>query len=122
MTVRVSIFVFAMLSSLAACSNRDANKSLPADQLRVSEHFRYHSRTNDDTCEQVLGDLERHFSLLQAYLGFAWPSGRTVDYFKFLDAADFARNNDCERSVDACAVLARESPAIESPRVLDAHE
>jgi hypothetical protein len=63
-------------------------RDLPKDRLWESTHFRYHTRTNDpEPCEAVIVQLERHFELLQGYLGFSWPNGRKVDYYKFLDQA-----------------------------------
>lgn len=58
-----------------------------------SEHFEYYVQEGDDSvCEGVMETLERHFAAIQEYLGFPWPEGRKIKYYKILetdDAADF---------------------------------
>jgi hypothetical protein len=40
---------------------------------------------------------------LQGYLGFDWPAGEKVTYYKFLDSADVSANSDCGKGTAGCA-------------------
>src|SRR5262249_47288996 len=92
---------------------------LPAVTLGQTAHFDYRARAGDATvCPDVLGTLERHFSVLQAYLGFAWPAGKRVRYDKFSDAADFAAHAGCPSDAGGCAPQTN----VESSQGLDTHE
>jgi len=103
---------------LAACSE-DVQHHFPDDRLWESAHFRYHSRESDaGTCEAVLLQLERHFEGMQAYLGFTWPEGRKVDYYKFLDLADYLDNSECPENSGGCS----NESTIRSPFRLEEHE
>src|SRR5688500_3633717 len=74
-------FLFAGV--LPECAG-DAPLDLPDDQLWESEHFRYHLRRDEAVaCEEVTDQLERHFAIVRDYLGFSWPAGAKVDYYKF---------------------------------------
>ena len=108
-----------LLPTLAVGCSSDDGRNLPRDRLWESTHFRYHTRTDDsEPCEAVLVQLERHFELMQGYLGFSWPSGRKVDYYKFRDKADYLSNSGCPKDSDSCA---RDSDLM-SPHVLQDHE
>lgn len=104
---------------LAACSAPEPALDLPDDRVWESTHFRYHTRSGDDSaCEEVLAELERHFGMMQAYLGFPWSDARKVDYYKFLDQADFLKNSGCPADAGSCA----RDTAVLSARVLQPHE
>ena len=95
-------------------------RSDPGALSLQSEHFRYHYRAGDPAvCGDVLLELERHFAALGTYLGFAWPAGRKIDYWKFLDRSDFDAVHPCiTPDVTACAP----GGAIVSPAAVDRHE
>jgi hypothetical protein len=114
-----SLVVLSSLLTLAtACSSGDG-RNLPKDRLWESTHFRYHTRIDDpQPCEAVLVQLERHFELLQGYLGLPWPSGRKVDYYKFVDKADYLSNSVCPEDSDSCS----NDSEVMSPHVLQDHE
>jgi hypothetical protein len=93
-----------VLSLTLGCGSAEEASNLPDDRLWESEHFRYHTRQGDDgACEAVLEQLERHFELMQGYLGFSWPAQRKVDYYKFRDDADFEQNSGCPAIAAGCA-------------------
>ena len=54
-------------------------------------------------CPDILGPLEDHFAVLQGYLGFDWPAGDKVTYYKFVDSADVSANSDCGKGAAGCA-------------------
>jgi hypothetical protein len=76
---------------------------LPDERAWTSAHFRYLSRADDEeVCEPLLKHLEAHFDAMQEYLGFSWPLGRRIDYFKFRDAADLGANSNCSDFNESC--------------------
>jgi hypothetical protein len=98
-----TVIAFAAWTVLSACQAGKA-VDLPADQVWSSLHFRYHARGADTTrCGDVLVPLEEHFTLLQSILGFDWPSGGVVDYYKFVDAEDFAAHAPCPLGSAGCS-------------------
>jgi len=116
--LRPLVLLSSLLTLAAGCSSDDS-RNLPKDRLWESTHFRYHTRANDpEPCEAVLAQLERHFELLQSYLGFSWPSGRKVDYYKFLDQADYLSNSGCSQNSDSCTT----DSEVMSAHVLQDHE
>jgi hypothetical protein len=111
--------LLSLLLALATGCSSDDGRNLPRDRLWESTHFRYHTRADDsEPCEAVLVQLERHFELIQGYLGFSWPSGRKVDYYKFRDKADYLSSGFCPEDSDSCT---RDSEVM-SPHVLQDHE
>lgn len=108
----------AVLATLQSGCASDDDRDLPGPRLWESEHFRYHSRTDDQACEAVLEQLERHFELVQGYLGFPWPPERKVDYYKFRDQADYLRYGQCPSGADSCT----RGSTVFSPHVLQDHE
>ena len=91
---------------------------LPNDRRWTSDHFVFHTRTVERAaCADILTLLEAHFTTMQAYLGFSWPQGRVVDYYKFVDKNDRDSNSDCG-SGDRCT----SSSAIQSDNAFDPHE
>lgn len=104
---------------LTACGNTSPNADFPSGQTWSSAHFEYHTRTTEaDACPDVPNVLEEHFMTLQAYLGFAWPAGSKVTYYKFTDAADFAAHGHCPADAGGCAP----GTSVESTQALDTHE
>ena len=90
-------------SLLLACS-ADFTPDLPRDLAWTSPHFEYHARSVDsDICGELLGTLEQHFQFIQDLLGFAWPVGRTIDYYKFSDSQDFTTNAPCPHGAGGCS-------------------
>jgi hypothetical protein len=110
---------FAGILLAATTSGCDEDDDFPDDRLWESAHFRYHTRNGDDgACEAVLGQLERNFEVVRGYLGFPWPEGRKVDYYKFRDQADYEHNADCPADSASCAG----SSAVMSYFTLQEHE
>jgi hypothetical protein len=86
---------------LVSC--RSEEYDLPDDVVWVSPHFAYHSRSGDPSvCEGILSKLEQHLSAMQALLGFSWPDGRTIHYYKFTTQEDFATKSPCPGGSAAC--------------------
>ena len=79
------------------------DRELPSDRVWQSPHFAYHARAEDAAiCGDLLAELERHFFHLQATLGFTWPAGRIIHYYKFIDAADYLANAPCPAGSGGC--------------------
>jgi hypothetical protein len=113
-TVVVGLIV--AFATLTACQS---NLNLPSDRSWQSTHFDYRTRASDiSVCPDILGPLEDHFAVLQGYLGFDWPVGKRVTYYKFLDSADFSANADCGTGAGGCAF----GPDVRSTNGLDTHE
>jgi hypothetical protein len=103
-------------TALAACTS---DPNLPSDRTWQSAHFAYETRAGDDRiCPDVLGPLEEHFAVLQGYLGFAWPAGQKITYYKFKDSDDFNANAACGPGAGGCEAGA----AVRSQTGLDTHE
>jgi hypothetical protein len=100
---------------LAACDGTD-----PPNDLRwQSAHFDYYTRASDDSvCPDLAGLLEDHFAVLRGYLGFDWPAGRKVNYWKYADLADFEAHNLCPPLAGGCTI----DSTVESMTGLDTHE
>jgi len=91
---------------------------LPDDQRWTSEHFVFHTRNAEkDACADILTLLEQHFATMQAYLGFAWPQERVVDYYKFVDRADLDAHSACGGGARCTS-----GSAIQSDSAFDPHE
>jgi hypothetical protein len=104
---------------LGCGSSAPPDGKLPADARWLSEHFDYRTRAADTTtCADVTTTLEEHFSTLNHYLGFTWPAGQRIVYYKFLDSDDFDANSDCPLEAGGCAKPA----TVNSPTPLDEHE
>jgi hypothetical protein len=109
--------VLLLASAFGACSH--AHENLPSDHVWSSDHFDYFTRSGDtSTCADVLGPLEEHFALVQGSLGFAWPAGTKVRYYKFLDGADFQSNAGCPPEAGGCAPQTN----VEASDGMDLHE
>jgi hypothetical protein len=92
--------------------------SLPSGQSWSSAHFAYSARVEDGgVCAGVVDQLEAHFAVVNDYLGLTWP-GEVIDYYKYVDAADFASHSDCPPQAIACS----SERNVESPLILDGHE
>ena len=103
----------------SGCGDSNEADNLPKDRVWESVHFRYHTRSTDNaSCESVLVQLELHFQLIQTYLGFAWPTGRKVDYYKFVDRSDYLSNSKCPTDAEGCT----SDSNVFSPYVLLSHE
>lgn len=103
----------------SGCGDTHDSRNLPNGTLWESEHFRYHTRSNDSaSCESVLHQLERHFEQLHEYLGFAWPTDRKIDYYKFADRTDYFDNSPCPHDAESCT----SDSNVFSPYVLVNHE
>lgn len=103
-------------ATLLACQS---HLDLPSDRSWQSTHFDYRTRAADTSvCPDILGPLEDHFAVLQGTLGFDWPAGQRVTYYKFLDSADFSANADCGAGAGGCAPGA----SVRSTNGLDTHE
>ncbi len=123
----VRVLAFLALAGLAACGEggvfepgeMSADRELPSDRHLVSSHFGYHARAADRAiCDGLLDTLEQHFALLRSTLGFEWPSGRVIDYYKFVDAEDFANSAPCPKGSSGCF----SGGAIYTPDLFEQHE
>lgn len=125
----VHLLAFLGLAGLPACgvdgvfdqqnSEMKADRNLPSEQRLSSSHFRYHARATDTAiCDDLLATLEEHLALLRSTLGFDWPSGYVIDYYKFVDAADFADNAPCPKGSSGCSSGAN----IYTPELFEQHE
>jgi len=104
------------LGALFGCGR---SADLPSDAHWTSAHFDYWTRaTETEACPDILGPLERHFSTLESYLGFSWPAGTKVAYYKFTDGTDLGAHSDCPSGAGACTP----GTSVESPTGLDTHE
>lgn len=91
---------------LGACRSKESAPErpelVPARELN-SQHFVYRSRPSDETvCPAALSSVERHFDVMQKYLGFDWPAGKKIEYFKFEDSDDLRKNGTCSSFNAAC--------------------
>ena len=97
------IVVAAVLLGFASGCATDEVHHFPNDEIWESAHFRYHTRNGETgACEAVLQQLEPHFELMHAYLGFPWPKDGKVDYYKFLDSFDYQNNAECPAQSGSC--------------------
>jgi hypothetical protein len=107
------------LATLQPGCHGNAALDLPDDRVWESEHFRYHLRSDEAAaCEDVMDQLERHFTLVRDYLGFSWPGGAKVDYYKFRDQLDYARESACPELGSSCV----RDGAVLTARILQHHE
>ena len=91
----------AALAALAGCGG---GRNLPGDVTWESEHFAYKTRTGEQVaCADALPALEEHFHSMQRAIGFDWPQGAKVTYYKFEDVLDYQANNECGATGNACA-------------------
>jgi hypothetical protein len=105
----------AAAAALAGCGGRN----LPGDVTWESEHFVYKTRTGEQTaCADILPALEDHFRTMQQAIGFDWPAGAKVTYYKFEDVVDYHANSDCAATADACAP----GITVETSEVFNPHE
>jgi hypothetical protein len=103
---------------MAACGN-DGGVDLPSAGSWESMHFDYRTRASEDVaCPDILGPLEDHFAFMQAYLGFDWPAGANIQYYKFVDLADFEAHAGCPTGTSGCAPPG----AVRSPYPMHKHE
>ena len=93
----------ALLLLLIGGCRGQSPSDLPNDKVWISPHFAYHARVEDAAiCGDLLATLERHFYHLQSLLGFEWPPGRTINYYKFVDVSDFVENSPCPKASGGC--------------------
>lgn len=112
-------FLVAVLWLSTGSCRGEAPHDLPSDVLWTSSHFSLHARAQDqNVCADALDTLEQHFALLQGMFGLAWPAGRTIHYYKFVDHADFLANAPCPEGSGACA----DQSDVYSDEVLQQHE
>jgi len=98
----VTIVAAVLLGFASGCAT-DEEHHFPNDEIWESAHFRYHTRSGETgACKAVLQQLERHFELMHAYLGFPWPRDGKVDYYKFLDLSDYQNNAECPAQSGSC--------------------
>jgi hypothetical protein len=90
-----------LVVALAACHADEVE--LPGDARWTSQHFTYHARAGDDVCPGIVDELERHFTVMQAGLGFSWPEDEAIDYYKYLDQSDLERAGACLPEAGGCA-------------------
>ncbi len=91
------------LLCLAGCGAA-APPELPGDIEWRSEHFVYHARARDpEVCPEVLERMERHFEVIHAAAGLAWPEGRVIHYSKFVDQDDYEAAAGCPSDTNGCA-------------------
>ena len=103
---------------LAACGN-DGDVDLPWAGSWESMHFDYRTRASEDgACPDILGPLEDHFAFMQAYLGFDWPPGANIQYYKYFDSADFETHAGCPTGSVGCAPQG----VVRSPYTMHKHE
>jgi hypothetical protein len=87
-------------AALAGCGG---GRNLPDDATWESEHFVYKTRAGEaEACAAIIPALEEHFQALQRALGFDWPQGAKVTYYKFETVSDFGANSACGEGT-ACA-------------------
>lgn len=109
-----SITLSAVAFALAACGGPD----LPSDVTWESEHFAYKTRAAEGSvCADILGPLEEHFAVMEQALGFTWPAGEKITYYKFLDGGDLRANSEC-----GSALACTNHTSVETPFSLDGHE
>ena len=113
-TLAPPMFIVAA-AALASCGDRN----LPSDVTWESEHFAYKTRTGEQmACADILPALEEHFQVMQRAIGFEWPAGAKVTYYKFEDVVDYRANSDCGATADACAP----GTTVETSEVFNPHE
>jgi hypothetical protein len=111
---RIASLALAAAGTLAACGGPD----LPSGRVWESEHFRYHTRSDDPApCPAVTARLDRNFEVLRARLAFDWAAAAKVDYYKFRDAADRDQHGSCPDHFN-CAWAGH----VESVNLFDEHE
>ncbi len=89
------------------------------DPRWTSTHFWYYAEPDDPApCASVTDLLERHFAVMQAYLGFDWPAGQMIQYNKFRDGTAFRASATCQTGTVACLSEGR----VESTIAFDQHE
>jgi hypothetical protein len=99
---------------LAGCSGR----SLPNDVSWESEHFVYKTRAAEtEACPDIVAALEDHFQAIQRAIGFDWPQGAKITYYKFHNVVDFDANSACGEA-GACAP----GTTVETFEAFQAHE
>jgi len=96
---------------------------LPADREQTSAHFEYATRIESQICDGTLSSLENHFAALQAQLGFSWPAGRRVRYYRYTDGADYRENAPCLDLQQACTqVVTGQPPVVHTTAPVQRHE
>jgi hypothetical protein len=92
------------LLAAAALAGCGGGRNLPGDVTWESEHFVYKTRTGEQVaCADALPALEEHFQAMQRVIGFDWPAGAKVSYYKFENVVDYQTNNECGAAGNACA-------------------
>jgi hypothetical protein len=102
-------------ASLAGCGG---GPNLPGDRTWESDQFVYKTRTGEtNACPDAPTILQEHFSVMQQALGFSWPAGTKVTYYKFIDDDDLRKNSEC-----GDAVGCTNGTAVETASTIDGHE
>jgi len=117
-TIAVLVWV---VQAASGCEppGQDLGDDPPNDVLWESPHFEYFTRTGESyACAPELTLLEENFAVWQTYLGFTWPSGQKVHYYKYLDQQDLEAHSACLHGSGGCAGGAN----VESPDSFQTHE
>jgi hypothetical protein len=70
--------------------------------LLTSAHFRYHARSGQALCPDLMERLEANLAAVAGVLGID-PDRVQVEYYKYLDAEDVRVNGPCPNGLRACA-------------------
>ena len=112
---------FLLFVPVFTLSCTDNAMDLPEVRVGSSAHFNYYVREEDNSfCEGLLEVMEQHFSLIQSHLGFEWPAGEKINYYKFLDIDDYQRSTG--RDYWANAQERGETTMVLSPEPFHQHE
>jgi len=115
MRLAPALLAAAALAAQVGCGGRN----LPGDVTWESEHFAYKTRTGEQVaCADILATLEDHFQSMQRVIGFDWPQGAKVTYYKFENVVDYKANSDCGATADACAP----GTTVETSEAFNPHE
>ncbi|WP_437674172.1 hypothetical protein [Sorangium sp. So ce131] len=109
--------VATMLVALPGCDSFDV--AWDGGVTSSSAHFRYHAREGDErACSDVHAALERHLEQMTSELEIAWPEDAVIDYYKFLDQADFEEHAGCPGGSSGCY----QGGELRTSRAFDPHE
>jgi hypothetical protein len=83
-----------------------------------SAYFEYHEHADTVLCPTLLSRLDEHARLIGGKLGLAGSLAEPFRYYHFIDASDFASQNDCASEWGACAL----GDAVYTTKAFDPHE
>ena len=92
----------AIALAVAFCACGGASNDWPNDVVLTSPHFRYHARSGDVLCDDLLTQLEDNLTAVARLLDFD-PAAVSIDYYKYRDPADLRANGPCPEGWGACA-------------------